>query len=77
MPSLSALVSLYTPPDRQGRVLGVFRSLGALARALGPLAASLIYFRFGSAAPYLTGAAALLLPLAVATGLPRPVKTDA
>jgi MFS family permease len=74
MPSLSALVSLYAPPERQGSVLGVFRSLGALARAIGPLAASLVYFRFGSAAPYLAGAAALLVPLVVAAGLPRPVK---
>jgi MFS family permease len=74
MPSLSALVSLYTPPDRQGRVIGVFRSLGALARAIGPLAASLVYFRHGSTAPYLAGAAALVIPLALAAGLPKPVK---
>ena len=36
-PCLSALVSLYTPADRQGEVLGVFRSLGALSRAIAPI----------------------------------------
>ena len=35
-PCLTALVSLYTPADRQGEVLGTFRSLGALSRAVAP-----------------------------------------
>jgi MFS family permease len=70
MPCLSALVSRYTPEDRQGLALGSFRSAGALARALGPFAGGFLYWRFGSAAPYWTGAAFLALPLGLAFRLP-------
>jgi MFS family permease len=71
-PCLSALVSLYTPADRQGEVLGIFRSLGALARAVGPVIACLVYWRFGSSAPYVWSAAWLLLPIALSVRLPEP-----
>lgn len=71
-PCLSALVSLYTPADRQGEILGVFRSLGALARAIGPILACVLYWQFGSESPYLAGAVVLLIPLGVAFGLPQP-----
>ena len=70
MPCLSALVSRYAPPDRQGWILGQFRSAGALARAIGPLAGGALYWHLGSAAPYWGGALFLLLPLALALGLP-------
>ena len=71
-PCLSALVSLYTPTERQGEVLGIFRSLGALARAIGPIAACVAYWRFGSQTPYLAGAVLLIIPLALGAKLPRP-----
>ena len=40
VPTLSTLVSTYGPPDQKGTILGIFRSIGALARAVGPLVAS-------------------------------------
>ncbi|SVE31279.1 uncharacterized protein METZ01_LOCUS484133, partial [marine metagenome] len=58
-PCLTALASLYTPSDRQGEVLGTFRSLGALSRAVGPIIACAAYWRLGSEYPYY-GAAALV-----------------
>ena len=70
MPCLSSLVSRYAPAERQGLVLGAFRSLGSLSRAIGPIAGGLLYWSLGSAAPYYAGAAFLLLPLALALGLP-------
>jgi MFS family permease len=76
MPCLSSLVSRYTPLDRQGLALGTFRSLGALSRALGPIAGGVLYWKLGSAAPYYSGAVFLLLPLALAAGLP-PLPADA
>ena len=76
IPSLRSLASLYTPADRQGEVLGVFSSLGALARAGGPLVVGLIYWRFGSHFAYYFGAAFLAVPLLVTLGLPRPRKED-
>ncbi len=70
IPCLTALASLYSPAAVQGRALGVFRSLGALARVIGPFAASMVYWRFGSAVPYIAGALALSLPLGFVGALP-------
>ena len=69
-PSLTALVSLYTPASQQGQSLGVFRSLGSLGRAFAPIIASLVYWRFGSQWPYYGSAAILLAPFVLATMLP-------
>ncbi|CAG2169053.1 unnamed protein product [Oppiella nova] len=41
VPCLTTVVSKYGPPDQKGVILGIFRSIGALARALGPISASL------------------------------------
>jgi len=71
MPCLSALVSRYSPAERQGLALGVFRSLGSLARAIGPIAGGLAYWSMGSRVPYIIGAALLVAPLAFVARLPR------
>jgi MFS family permease len=76
-PCLTALASLYAPAEDQGRILGVFRSLGALARAMGPLIACVAYWRLGSTTTYLVGAASLLIPILLTRGLPPvPVHPD-
>lgn len=75
-PSLSALVSLYTPSTDQGLALGTFRSMGALSRAIGPMLGGLAYWSLGSTAPYLIGVGILLVPLALAATLP-PVPVHA
>jgi len=73
-PSLTALVSLYTSEDRQGRVLGTFRSLGSLARAIGPIIASIIFWFFGSAWAYGLGATLLIPSVISAFFLTDPEK---
>ncbi|MFT5288342.1 MAG: MFS family permease [Planctomycetota bacterium] len=70
VPTLSALASLYSPANRQGLALGTFRSMGALARVVGPIFGGLLYWRMGSGAPFYVGAALILIPLALAIGLP-------
>ena len=70
MPSLNSLVSRYTPADRQGVSLGVFRSLGSLSRAIGPIIGGLLYWKFGSSIPFWVGAAFLIVPFFMALGLP-------
>jgi len=72
MPCLSALISRYTPPDRQGLALGSFRSMGSLSRALGPILGSIAYWRFGSGSPYQAGAIFLVIPIYLVIGLPKP-----
>jgi MFS family permease len=71
IPCLTSLVSLYTPAQEQGRSIGIFRSLGALARVIGPIAASLLYWRFGSEFPYIVGAIFLIIPIAMVARLPQ------
>ena len=73
-PTLSALVSLYSSENDQGANLGVFRSAGSLARAIGPLVASFIYFIYGSQSTYLFGALVVIIPLVMALKLPLPEK---
>ncbi|XP_014288255.1 major facilitator superfamily domain-containing protein 10 [Halyomorpha halys] len=62
VPCLTTLASQFGGDDTKGTVLGVFRSLGALARALGPIVASVSFWTFGSRVTYLVGAIALLWP---------------
>ena len=71
-PCLSALVSLYTPGDRQGEVLGVFRSVGALSRAIAPIIAGLVFWKLGSEWPYYGSALVMLAPLLLSARLPSP-----
>ncbi len=72
IPCLTALVSNYAAADEQGRILGVFRSLGSLARALGPLVACAIYWRLGGATAYYVVAVLMVVPLLLARSLPEP-----
>jgi MFS family permease len=76
MPSLNSLVSRYTPADRQGLSLGVFRSLGSLSRATGPIMGGLLYWKFDSSMPYWVGAAFLVVPFFMALGLPPVPEHD-
>jgi MFS family permease len=73
-PTMSALVSLYSTEADQGANLGVFRSSGSLARAIGPLVAAFVYFAYGSQSAYFFGAIVVLIPLAMALPLPKPEK---
>jgi len=73
-PTTSSLVSLYSGAGQQGRMLGVFRSLGALARGIGPLAACLFYWWRGSTETYLLAALILIAPWIMALPLPKPAK---
>ncbi len=72
IPCLTSLVSMYSPAQSQGHVIGVFRSLGALARVFGPIVASLVYWRYNSAAPYYLGSVFLIIPILMIARLPKP-----
>ncbi|MBF0197893.1 MAG: ferrochelatase, partial [Planctomycetes bacterium] len=74
IPCLTSLVSQYAPEEEQGRVVGVFRALGALARMKGPLLACLIYWTIGADLFYYLGAIFVILPLILMRGLPSPKK---
>ena len=72
IPCLTSLVSLYTPSENQGQSIGIFRSLGALARVIGPIVASLLYWKMGPSYPYFLGAVFLIIPILMIRKLPSP-----
>ncbi len=73
-PSTTGLISLYAGADEQGRVLGIFRSLGSLSRAITPITAGIVFWTLGAEAVFL-GAAVLAIGAWIAsTRLPQPEK---
>lgn len=58
-PSLNSLVSRAVPGSMQGSALGLAQSLSALARAIGPAAAGLLFDHLGMSSPF-CGAAAVM-----------------
>ncbi|MBK8012899.1 MAG: MFS transporter [Deltaproteobacteria bacterium] len=69
-PCLGALASRYAPQDQQGFAMGIFRSMGAMSRAVGPLIGGILYWHFGSESPYTLGAVMSLVPIALSLRLP-------
>lgn len=73
-PSTTGLLSLYAGADEQGRALGVFRSLGSLARAVTPLAAGILFWTLGSLTVFLGAAVLSAAAWWLARPLPAPDK---
>lgn len=73
-PATTGLISLYAGAEEQGRVLGIFRSLGALSRAFTPVLAGVVFWRYGSTSVFVAGAVLALAALALGFRLPKPVK---
>ncbi|KAK3609229.1 hypothetical protein CHS0354_035168 [Potamilus streckersoni] len=62
VPCLTTMISQHGGEDQKGTILGVFRSLGALARSLGPIVASTVYWSCGAEVCYISGGVSLILP---------------
>lgn len=75
-PTLTSMASLYTPPNKQGAIMGAYRAAGSLARAVGPVFGSILFWGVGSRITYLAGAVILLWPLGMAMRLPEPGEKD-
>lgn len=73
--SLSSLVSLYSTESTQGRDIGLFNSAGSLARAFGPILASVPYIYLGAQGAYISVSSLLFIPLFLVFFLPKPDKT--
>jgi MFS family permease len=73
-PSTTGLISLYSDPKEQGRMLGIFRSLGSLARAVTPMVAGAVPFIFNYSVLYSTAAVLALGAFGLSTTLPAPKK---
>ena len=75
VPCLTSLVSFYAPEESQGEAIGIFRSLGSLGRVIGPIVASIIYWKYGAGYPYLIGTFLLCIPFLLVLKLPM-IKAD-
>ena len=63
VPCLTTAVSRVGTVDQKGIIMGTFRSLGALARGLGPIVACSLYWLAGPEICYCLGAIALVYPI--------------
>ena len=73
-PSTSGLISLYANAAEQGKVLGIFRSLGSLARAVTPILAGIVFFTAGSRTLYIIATVLTIAAFALGRKLPQPEK---
>ncbi len=76
-PALSSLLSRSARDEDQGGTLGIGQSAAALGRIAGPISATSAYEHLWFAAPYLGGAAVMLLTAAIGSTLRRPSESAA
>ena len=64
-PVLSALVSIHTPAEEQGNIMGIYQSVGSLARLVGPLIGTFFYGFVSIDSPYYFGAFMLIIAVLI------------
>ncbi len=74
-PSIMSLLSRYSRAEDQGGTLGIGQSASALGRIVGPLAGT-TSFAAWNAAPYLGGAALMVVGAAVGATVSAPAKAN-
>uniref|UniRef100_A0AC35U5U6 MFS domain-containing protein n=1 Tax=Rhabditophanes sp. KR3021 TaxID=114890 RepID=A0AC35U5U6_9BILA len=65
VPCLTSLVAELCTDGDKGTTMGVFRSLGALARAFGPVFSSIVFWALGPTTCYCIGGILFIIPLVV------------
>lgn len=73
MPSINSLVSLHSPSNAQGSMLGILQSMGSLARAIGPVISGFLYAQYYRL-PYFAGGFLMLITFLMASLLYRKLK---
>lgn len=71
-PSLSSLVSRRSLPHERGSNLGLYQSMGSLARVIAPLSGTWLLDHVGLAVPYVIGGGLVLLAASLSTPLIQP-----
>ncbi|KAM4576606.1 major facilitator superfamily domain-containing protein 10-like isoform 1-T2 [Odontesthes bonariensis] len=71
VPCLSTVVSDHGSASQKGTVMGILRSLGALARALGPVVSSSVYWIAGAQTCFLITSASFVVPLVLLSKIKR------
>jgi len=76
VPCLTSLFSQNCAENEVGEKIGVFRSAGALARAIAPVITCTVYWSLGSTVCYFIGALCFVLPLGLLLTIPSAVSVD-
>lgn len=76
IPCLSAVVSGYGSASQKGRVMGILRSLGALARALGPVLSATVYWLAGAESCFTICGAFFLIPFVLLGSIKQQTKEE-
>ncbi|WKY15974.1 hypothetical protein Q1695_001000 [Nippostrongylus brasiliensis] len=71
---LTSLITAVHPSADRGTLAGVFRSIGALSRALGPVIASMLFWLTGPTRSYTIGGILLVIPLLLLRKLQNPAQ---
>ncbi|KAM5158721.1 major facilitator superfamily domain-containing protein 10 [Callospermophilus lateralis] len=72
VPCLSSVVASYGSPGQKGTVMGTLRSLGALARAVGPMVAASVYWLAGAQVCFTVCSGLFLFPFLLLLKLRHP-----
>jgi len=72
VPCLSSVVANFGSPRQKGTIMGTLRSLGALARAAGPMVAASVYWLAGARVCFTVCSGLFLLPLLLLWNLRPP-----
>lgn len=75
MPSINSLVSLHSPSNAQGSMLGILQSMGSLARAIGPVISGFLYAQYYQL-PYFGGGLLMLITFIMAWLLFKKLKVQ-
>jgi MFS family permease len=73
---MTSIASQFGEGDEKGKVMGIFRSLGALARAFGPATACTVFWSYSACVTYMIGAVLMLVPLSILFFTRVPTKKD-
>ncbi|NXI45778.1 MFS10 protein, partial [Galbula dea] len=76
IPCLSAVVSGYGSASQKGRIMGILRSLGALARALGPILSATVYWLAGAEVCFTVCGALFLIPFVLLHSVKQQIKEE-
>ncbi|KAM9743885.1 major facilitator superfamily domain-containing protein 10-like isoform 1-T2 [Menidia menidia] len=71
VPCLSTVVSDHGSANQKGTVMGILRSLGCLARALGPVVSSSVYWIAGAQTCFLITSACFVVPVVLLSKIRR------
>ena len=71
-PASTGLISLYAGEGEQGRVLGLFRSLGSLSRAITPLCAGILFWTRDAETVFVASAVLAAVAWWAGRSLPQP-----